>query len=148
LRECNARERSEHPADKLPRNILPYVRRRDSVSAAVARQSNELRSSLDETARVQAETLRVARANVAHASELLRLAEDAKARKFGTASGEEMERRKQRAKAELKESRQKWKVVKGTASAVVVGSGVEWASDPELRAMVLDPDDEDWDIRV
>jgi len=98
---------------------------------------------LDETARVHAESLRVARANVIRASELLHLAEDAKARKLGAASSQEMERLKERARSELKESRQKWKVVKGTASAVVVGSGVDWASDPGLRAMVLDPDDED-----
>lgn len=41
---------------------------------------------------------------------------------------------------ELKASRQRWKVMKGTASAVVAGSGVDWVKDGELRDIVLDPD--------
>jgi hypothetical protein len=126
----------------LHRNIIPYLRTRDAASAAIARQSNDLRSALDETARVQAETLRLARANVAQASDLLRLAQEAKARKIGVVD-EEMERRMEEARIDVKESRQKWKVVKGTASGVVAGSGVDWASDPKLRGMVLDPGDED-----
>lgn len=47
-----------------------------------------------------------------------------------------------RLQGELKASRQRWKVMKGTASAVVAGSGVDWARDDELREMVLDPEEE------
>ena len=50
-----------------------------------------------------------------------------------------------RLEAQLKASRQKWKVIKGTASAVVAGSGVNWVEDDELRDIVLDPEDEDWE---
>lgn len=48
-----------------------------------------------------------------------------------------------RLEAELKGSRQRWRVVKGTASAIVAGSGVDWARDAELRDIVLDPVEED-----
>ena len=40
----------------------------------------------------------------------------------------------------LAASKQKWRVMKGTASGIVAGSGVDWASKSELRDVVLDPD--------
>jgi len=41
-----------------------------------------------------------------------------------------------------KQSKQRWRIMKNTASAVVVGSGVDWARDPKLLEIVLDDDDE------
>lgn len=38
----------------------------------------------------------------------------------------------------LAASKQKWRVMKGTASGVVAGSGVDWAGDSELRDVVLE----------
>lgn len=38
----------------------------------------------------------------------------------------------------LKVSRQRWRIMKGTVSGVVAGSGIDWARDPELRELVLD----------
>ena len=38
-------------------------------------------------------------------------------------------------------SRRIWKTRKGVASAVVAGSGVDWAADPVLREIVLDPEE-------
>lgn len=37
-------------------------------------------------------------------------------------------------------SRQRWRIMKGTASAIVAGSGVDWARDPKLLEIVLDKD--------
>lgn len=42
----------------------------------------------------------------------------------------------------VKASRQRFRVAKGTASAIVAGSGVDWARDAELRAIVLDAEDD------
>lgn len=39
--------------------------------------------------------------------------------------------------------RRKWRVVKGAASGIVAGSGVDWAADETLRDMVLDPEDDE-----
>jgi hypothetical protein len=57
-------------------------------------------------------------------------------------TGPAMEAEMKTAEDEVKESRQKWKVINGTASAVIVGSGVDWVGDPELRDVVLDPEDD------
>tara|TARA_R110002003_G_scaffold127_6_gene11924 strand:+ start:6204 stop:6539 length:336 start_codon:yes stop_codon:yes gene_type:complete len=43
---------------------------------------------------------------------------------------------------ELKESRRRMKTLKGTLSAMIVGSGINWAADHDLTELVLD-DEED-----
>lgn len=123
-------------------DLLPYIRERDSASIATAKQSAELSKTLDELAHVQSEALRVSRDNVSMTSELLELAEEAKRKRMGRMSGPAMEAEMKLAEEGVKESRQKWKAIKGTASAVIVGSGVDWVGDPELRDVVLDPEDD------
>ena len=45
--------------------------------------------------------------------------------------------------ARLKASRQRYRVAKGTASAIVAGSGVDWARDDDLRSIVLDAEEDE-----
>jgi hypothetical protein len=45
--------------------------------------------------------------------------------------------------ASMKISRQRWRIMKGTASATVVGSGVDWPRNPKLLEIVLDPEDDE-----
>jgi hypothetical protein len=42
----------------------------------------------------------------------------------------------------LKVSRQRWRIMKGTASAVVAGSGIDWSRDAALRELVLDTEND------
>lgn len=91
---------------------------------------------------MQGEALRISRANVSLTSELLELAEEAKQKKLGRMAGPAMEAELKEAEEGVKESRQKWKAIKGTASAVIVGSGVDWVGDTELRDIILDPEDD------
>ncbi|KAJ5584443.1 uncharacterized protein N7459_004243 [Penicillium hispanicum] len=44
--------------------------------------------------------------------------------------------------ADQKKGRAKWETMKNIASAMVVGSGLNWADDDNLRALVLDESDE------
>lgn len=44
--------------------------------------------------------------------------------------------------ADLKTTKAKWETMKNIASAIVVGSGLNWADDDTLRAMVLDDSDD------
>ena len=44
--------------------------------------------------------------------------------------------------AELKTKKAKWETMKNIASAIVVGSGLNWADDDKLRALVLDESDD------
>ena len=124
------------------RDILPYARERDSVSTALAQQSNELQNVWDDLTDIQGKAVVVSRANVSMTSELLDLTGLAKGRKFDTLGGIVMEDELKQAGQEARKSRQRWKVIKGTVSAVIVGSGIDWAHDPELVDIVLDPSHE------
>jgi uncharacterized membrane protein YukC len=43
---------------------------------------------------------------------------------------------------ELKESRRRMKTLKGILSAIIVGSGINWAADESLTELVLDDEDD------
>lgn len=43
---------------------------------------------------------------------------------------------------ELKESRRRMKTLKGILSAMIVGSGINWAADESLTELVLDDEDD------
>lgn len=84
------------------------------------------------------------RENVTLASRLLDLASESQRRKTEVAAehseyGAEI----MGLEAEVKASRQRWRVLKSTASAIVAGSGVDWARDDGLRDVVLDPPDDE-----
>jgi hypothetical protein len=44
--------------------------------------------------------------------------------------------------ADRKKSKSRWEVMKSIASAIVVGSGVNWVEDDELTALVIDEFDD------
>jgi hypothetical protein len=89
---------------------------------------------------VESRSLRLSRENVALAERLLNLAKQTDQGKTEVLAGDS-EHASEIAglEAGVKASRQRWRVLKGTASAIVAGSGVDWARDAELRDVVLDP---------
>ncbi|KAF6817475.1 hypothetical protein CSOJ01_02397 [Colletotrichum sojae] len=129
-------------ATPVETDLLPHITARDNTSVALAKTSSEIRKTIDKLTQVEAESLRVCRRNVELTAEVLRLAGEAEQRKTGETDDPAAQAEAARLQGELKASRQRWKVMKGTASAVVAGSGVDWARDDELRDMVLDPEDD------
>ncbi|KAF3062048.1 hypothetical protein GL218_03762 [Daldinia childiae] len=131
-------------ASPIERDLLPILEQRDQSSSALAQQSSELRTLLDEITEVESQSLRLGRENVELASKLLELAEQTNRNK-AEAVNLDPERAAEISNLEgqVKLSRQRWRVLKGTASAVVAGSGVDWSRDSELRDIVLDPENED-----
>ncbi|KAL0936411.1 uncharacterized protein CTRU02_208626 [Colletotrichum truncatum] len=123
-------------------DLIPYVNSRDTTSVALAQVSADIRTTLDELTHVEAESLRVGRRNVELTAEILRLAKEAEKRKTGETDNPATQAEMTKLKAEVKASRQRWKVMKGTASAMVAGSGVDWARDEVLRDIVLDPEED------
>lgn len=117
---------------------------RDAATSTLAPQDRELQSLLSDLTDVEIRSSRLSRENVALAAQLLDLAKKMdQGRTEFLSSDSEYAPEIARLEAELKNSRQRWHVVKGTASAIVAGSGVDWAKDAELRDIVLDPADED-----
>ncbi|KAI1073912.1 centromere protein H (CENP-H)-domain-containing protein [Whalleya microplaca] len=127
-------------ASPIEKDLLPILTARDTSASALAHQSTSLRTLLDEITATEGASQRLARENVDLASRVLELAAQT-AQRRGAAAVEDAEiaRLEQRVRV----SRQRWRVLKETAGAVVVGSGVDWARDPGLRDVVLDPEDEE-----
>ncbi|KAI0841149.1 centromere protein H (CENP-H)-domain-containing protein [Hypoxylon sp. FL0890] len=131
-------------ASPIERDLLPVLEQRDQSSSTLAQQSTELRALLDEITEVESQSLRLGRENVDLASKLLDLAEQTnRSREEAVNTDPERAAEISRLESQVKLSRQKWRVLKGTASAVVAGSGVDWSRDAELRDIVLDPENDE-----
>ncbi|KAL8388400.1 hypothetical protein RB595_009268 [Gaeumannomyces hyphopodioides] len=129
-------------ASPIERDLEEPIKQRDAAARAVAMQSTELHEVLDRLTKVESESAAVSRRNVELAAEMFRLAGEA-ARDDKVLLDDDRDRdrdRIARLENELRQSRRRLRVMKGTASAVVVGSGVDWVRDPALRDMVLDPE--------
>lgn len=130
-------------ASPIEQDILPWVQARDGASRDVAAQSAAAKQVLAQLTDAESEALRAARRNRDLAAEVLRLAREAdRGRAGAVGTGDDPAAEAQIAELErrLAASRRKWRVMKGTASGIVAGSGVDWASDPVLRDVVLDPE--------
>ncbi|OAA77978.1 Centromere protein Cenp-H [Akanthomyces lecanii RCEF 1005] len=123
-------------ASPIERDLLPYIVKRDDAAVQVARSAAQAQKSRDALTDVQVETLRVCRRNVNLTSKLFDLAGQLKERKAVNWDGGEEALR-------VRDEKRKWRAVKGAASGIVAGSGVDWVSDEALRDMVLDPEDDD-----
>ncbi|KAI0404990.1 centromere protein H (CENP-H)-domain-containing protein [Xylaria palmicola] len=131
-------------ASPIERDLLPLLTDRDAVSSRLAPQNTELHSLLSDLTDVESRSLRLNRENVALAERLLDLAKQADQGKTELLAGDSTHAAEiAELEEQLKASRRRWRVLKGTASAIVAGSGVDWARDAELRDIVLDPAGED-----
>ena len=113
---------------------------RDSTSCSVATQVEVLKDIRTTLASTEAKCLSLGRENVELASRVLQLAEESERNKAVSPSDPDAIKDLHRLEGEVKASRQRWHLMKGTASAIVAGSGVNWAQNPELRSMVMDPE--------
>lgn len=128
-------------ASPIEQDLPPRVEARDEAAHQVAKATAARRRLLDELTRVESETVRATRRNRELAAEVLRLAAEADDGRRGALAEEPAAKDQiEKLEARLAASRQKWRVMKGTASGIVAGSGVDWANDDELRDVVLDPE--------
>jgi F0F1-type ATP synthase assembly protein I len=91
----------------------------------------------------QAENAQVVKRNAELAQELCELAETIKAEARASAAEPETQAAIERLKAKVINARRKWRIMKSLVSAIVAGSGVNWAQDEELRDLVIDDEDDE-----
>ena len=128
-------------ADPLSSDLLPLVEHRDEISKLVAKHATESRSIQDESIETSSEATRISRKNIILTEQLLNLKQKLNEKRAGGELNAEARGQINEINQQLQLSRRRWKVVKGVVSAMVVGSGVDWASDPKLIDMVLDLED-------
>lgn len=122
---------------------MSYIERRDQSAVSIAKHSTSVGFIRNDLTEVQSDTTRVIRKNVELTAGLFELANEVKKKQADRLDDEETQAEIARLEAALKLSRQRWRVIKGVASGVVAGSGVDWARDPRLREVVLDFDGDD-----
>ncbi|KAL1910392.1 hypothetical protein Sste5344_003641 [Sporothrix stenoceras] len=125
-------------ASPIERDLLLAIKQRDSMSKAVAQDAMARRDARDESATVAVELRRLEKQNAQLAAQARQLAAVSAATE-GNAGAEDAALEKE-LQADVKTSRQRWKLIKGTASAIVVGSGVDWTREAALCDIVLDPE--------
>lgn len=130
-------------ASPIEQDLPPWIAARDAAAKAAAAQTAALRQTLDTLSQVEADARRAGVRNRELAEEVLRLVAVAAGEQ--REEGVDEEEGANRAlivelEGTLATSRYRWRVFKGAASGIVAGSGVEWAEDEDLAAVVLDPE--------
>ncbi|KAK3941822.1 centromere protein H (CENP-H)-domain-containing protein [Diplogelasinospora grovesii] len=126
-------------ASPVERDLLPWAQQRDMTAVEVAKQCSDLQATRTQLAELEVQSLELSRRNVELASQALRLAEHVQAYSMESVGNMPLKQQIGEVENGLKASRARWKIIKGAASAVVAGSGIDWARDKHLRDIVLDP---------
>ena len=126
----------------MHRDLRPLIEERDKLSVSLTETAAKVLSTTEKLTKLEAEHIIVARKNAELAARMIALAEEADSQKTQDIQDPSVRAQLDELEESLKVSRQRWRIMKGTASAVVVGSGVDWARDAALRELVLDTEDD------
>ncbi|KAB8291138.1 hypothetical protein EYC80_009826 [Monilinia laxa] len=129
-------------ASIIEQDLLPLIEKRDIFSEKLAQMSNKLQSSREELMKESSENTITGRKNIELATQMLALAKETSSQGKEDIQDSEVRAQLDELEKEMKKSKQRWRIMKNTTSAVIVGSGIDWARDPKLLEIVLD-DDED-----
>lgn len=127
------------------RDLLPLIQQRDALSVTLANLSSKVLSAQNELTRVESEHIITAQKNVELATQMLALADEARTQKKEDIEDPRVRAKLDELEAAMRLSRQRWRILKGTASATIAGSGIDWARDPQLLEIVMDDEDDDVD---
>jgi len=116
------------------------VQQRDHLSVNLTQLKAKELAVRNELKSVESEHSIIARKNVELASNMLALAKEANTRRKEDIHDSNSRRQLDELEASMKSSRQRWRIMKGTAGATIVGSGIDWARNPKLVDIVLDND--------
>ena len=123
------------------RALHPVVDERDIVSMAQTNLSTRLQSITNEITLAQTENIKFAKANRELAATLWALTDQLKLQDIENISDPALKSEIETLQAKTKESKRRYRVMKGLVSGIVAASGVDWATDDELRDLVLDAED-------
>ncbi|KAI9864321.1 MAG: hypothetical protein M1813_003241 [Trichoglossum hirsutum] len=137
--------RSIHAGENLQsreRELLPQIHRRDLLSVAHTNLSSSLSDTLAALTKIETENILVSRKNVALTRTLLDLVEEAKSLDKEHIQDQKSLSQLEALEKELQFRRSRWRTMKNVVSAVIVGSGVDWARNDKLRPLVIDDEEE------
>lgn len=123
------------------RALLRLINRRDMLSLAHENLNTAHSATLRRLASLEVENSQIHRQNQELVRELLALTEDDESWRENLEDAE-LKAQLDQLDADRRKSKAKWETMKNIASGMVVGSGVNWAEDERLTALVLDESDD------
>ncbi|KAJ9649658.1 hypothetical protein H2199_000436 [Coniosporium tulheliwenetii] len=128
-------------ADPAERRLLPLVHDRDVLAMLHNDITTRLSTASAELAKAERGNAIANERNRELAQTLLALAEETKSEKTEEVQDPKLRSKLESLDAQIKASRREWRTMKGIASAVIAGSGVDWARDDTLRDLVMDDEE-------
>lgn len=119
------------------RALLRLINRRDILSLAQENLTETHVATLKKLSTVEVENLQLHEKNQELARELLELTKDDDSWREQL-DDPELKQQLSELETDHKKSKARWETMKSVASAIVVASGVNWAEDEDLTALVLD----------
>jgi len=122
------------------RDLTPLIQQRDGLSITLNELSTKVLSTRNELKNIESEHMVTARKNAELATTMLALAEEADTQRKEDIDDPKARQQLDELEVSMKTSRQRWRIMKGTAGGTIAGSGLDWARDPKLLEIVLDND--------
>lgn len=119
------------------RALLPLINRRDVLSLVQENLANTRAGTLEALSNAEVENIRMVEKNRTLASQLLELTAQEESWR-DRVDDEVLKAQIEEVENEYKKTRAQRDTLKNVISAMVVGSGVDWARDEKLRDLVLD----------
>ncbi|RHZ66887.1 centromere protein H [Aspergillus thermomutatus] len=128
-------------ASPAERALLPLVNRRDVLSLTHENLISAHNATLRQLSNLEVQNLQLHQKNQELVRQLLESTKDDSSWRKAL-DDDDLKAQLDHLEADRKKSKSRWEVMKSIASAIVVGSGVNWAEDDGLTALVLDGSDD------
>ncbi|KAK4144619.1 centromere protein H (CENP-H)-domain-containing protein [Dichotomopilus funicola] len=122
----------------VERALLPINQERDAAVTRTTKTCAELQTLRSRLAELEIQVLHVSHQNTKLASEALQLAGKMADQALETGGNTKSQSELATLESQVKASQHRWRVMKGVTSAVVTGSGVDWAREEQFKELVLD----------
>jgi len=126
----------------LCRRILPLVTENDTVFMMHGTLTSRLAHTTRSQSTAEHSNMTENQRHEELAETMLALAEEMKTQSAHDIEDAQLRQRVDAVDKELKDSRRRAKTLKGILSAMIVGSGINWAADEGLTELVLEDEDD------
>lgn len=124
------------------RRLLPLIKENDTIAMLHGHLASKLASSTRALVAVEQANIVANQKNRDLSKAMLTLAEAIKSQSAEDIDDHRLRGQVRVVDKELRDSRRRMKTLKGILSAMIVGSGINWAADESLTELVLEDDDD------
>ncbi len=103
--------------------------------------STRLKSSQNALTRIEADNITALAKNRGLAATLVGLTEQIHACRSSAIADSNLAQQVEKFKVKHEVAKKRWRTMKSVVAAMIAGSGVDWARDSELKALVLDEEE-------